>query len=280
MPSSAFAWGFAAHRYIMGRAIALLPAELKPFYDHYKDEIVIRATDPDLWRNVGWDDDANHFINFGVREYGEYPFTVLPREYGAAIEKFGTATIKRNGMVPWRVSEMFGSLRRTFETFKRGSPYGQSDLILFSGVAGHYIQDATQPLHATNNYNGQLTGQDGIHSRFERDLFERFESRLTINPAPPKPNAKPIDLAFDAAISGYTLVDPILKADREAVAGKDTYDDEYFEKFLAAVKPILEQRLAESITGTASIIVGAWEQAGKPTPALQGARTVEKVRKR
>src|SRR5579872_3265545 len=113
LPSPAFAWGFAAHRYIMGRAIALLPAELKPFYDHYKDEIVIRATDPDLWRNVGWDEDANHFINFGVREYGEYPFTVLPRDLGAAIEKFGTATIKRNGMVPWRVSEMFGNLRRT-----------------------------------------------------------------------------------------------------------------------------------------------------------------------
>jgi hypothetical protein len=32
VPAPAFAWGFAAHKYIMRRAIELLPAELKSFY--------------------------------------------------------------------------------------------------------------------------------------------------------------------------------------------------------------------------------------------------------
>src|ERR1700733_9993957 len=91
-PASASAWGFTAHRYIMGRAIDLLPPELKPFFEHYRDEIVIRVVDPDLWRNVGWEDDPNHFVNFGAKELGAYPFNELPREYGAALEKFGAAT--------------------------------------------------------------------------------------------------------------------------------------------------------------------------------------------
>jgi hypothetical protein len=101
-PSSAFAWGFAAHRYIMRRAIDLLPPELKPFFVQYREEVVIRVMDPDLWRNVGWPEEPNHFVDFGVREYGQYPFTALPRDYGAALEKFGRTTLERNGLLPWR----------------------------------------------------------------------------------------------------------------------------------------------------------------------------------
>jgi hypothetical protein len=36
-PASALAWGPAAHRYIMRRAIDLLPPELKPFFVHFRD---------------------------------------------------------------------------------------------------------------------------------------------------------------------------------------------------------------------------------------------------
>src|SRR6267142_1933712 len=90
-PSSAFAWGTAAHRYIMQRAIDLLPPEIKPFFVHFRDELVLRVVDPDVWRNAGWEDDPNHFLDFGVKEFGDYPFKELPREYGAAIEKFGMA---------------------------------------------------------------------------------------------------------------------------------------------------------------------------------------------
>jgi hypothetical protein len=279
VPASASAWGFAAHRYIMSRAIDLLPPDLKPFFEHYRDEIVIRVVDPDLWRNVGWEDDPNHFMNFGAKEFGAFPFKELPWEYGAAIEKFGMATLKRDGLLPWREAEEFGNLRRGFEGFARNAAYGPSDVVLFAAVASHYMQDAHQPLHASNNYDGQLTGNNGIHSRFERDLIERFQSRLTVMPAPPSPIHNVRDAAFDALLASYQLVDPILQADTEAIAGKDAYDDDYFEKFFVKVRPVLEKRLADAITATASLIVGAWEQAGRPMLKLEGARTVERVKK-
>jgi hypothetical protein len=279
VPAPAFAWGFVGHRYIMGRAIDLLPPELKPFFTHYRDEIVARAVDPDLWRNAGWEDDPHHFINFGAREFGEFPFNDLPRDYGAALEKFGRSALNRLGMLPWRLSEEFGNLRRALEGFKRESAYGPGDVVLFAPVASHYIQDAHQPLHASNNYDGQLTGNTGIHARFERDLIERFQARLTVTPAPASGTRNARDAGFAALLSSYQLVDPILKADSDAIAGKDVYDDEYFEKFFTKVRPILEKRLAESITATASVIIGAWEAAGKPALKLQGARPLEKVRK-
>jgi hypothetical protein len=279
VPAPAAAWGFAGHQLIMRRAIELLPPELKPFFERYRDEIVIRVKDPDLWRNAGWDDDPNHFVDFGMKELGEYPFTALPREYGAALEKFGASLLARIGRLPWREAEEFGNLRRAFEAFTHAGQYAPGDVVLFSAVASHYIQDAHQPFHASHNYDGQLTGNAGIHARFERDLIERFESRLTLKPAAPTAITNPRDASFDILLASYQLVDPILRADTAAAAGKDTYDDDYFEKFFAKVRPILEQRLSEAITATAGIIIGAWDRAGRPAVKLEGARPPQKIKK-
>jgi hypothetical protein len=276
-PQPAMAWGTAAHRHIMARAIDLLPVELKPFFHQHQDELVMRVIDPDLFRVLGWEEDPNHFVNFGAKELGEYPFKELPREYGAAIEKFGMATLRRNGLLPWRQQEEFGNLRRAFEGFTRET-YGPGNAVLFAAVMSHYIQDAHQPLHASVNYDGQMTGNTGIHARFETALFERFQSRLTIRPAPPTPILNSRDAAFDALLSSYKLVDPILKADDAARQGKETYDDEYFERLFTTVRPILEQRLGEAITATAGLIMGAWEQAGRPVLKPAGPRPPQKIK--
>ncbi len=276
-PQPAVAWGTAAHRHIMARAIDLLPAELKPFFVQHKDEVVMRVVDPDLFRVLGWEEDPNHFVNFGAKELGEYPFQELPREYGAAIEKFGLATLRRNGLLPWRQQEEFGNLRRAFEGFTRET-YAVGNAVLFAAVMSHYIQDAHQPLHASANYDGQMTGNTGIHARFETALFERFQSRLTIRPAPPAPILNSRDAAFDALLSSYKQVDSILKADDEAKKGKETYDDEYFERLFTTVRPVLEQRLGEAITATAGLIMGAWEQAGRPVLKPAGPRPPQKIK--
>jgi hypothetical protein len=278
-PAPASAWGFEAHKYITARAIELLPPELKMFYERYRDEVVMRSTDPDLWRSAGWEDDPNHFIDFGATEYGEYPFTALPRELGAAIERFGAETVRRNGMLPWRAAEFAGNLRRTFEGFKRGAQYGPSNVVMFTGALAHYVQDAHQPFHASINYDGQLTGNAGIHARFERDLFEKYRSRLQVTPSAPRPITNLRDTLFDALLTSYQLVESLLAADRDAVAGRDLYDDQYFEKFFARVRPILERRLSDAATATAGAIVGAWQLAGRPVPTLAETRPPEKVKK-
>jgi len=264
VPSTAHAWGTNAHRYIMRRAIEMLPPSIRPFFEAHRDELVMRVVDPDLWRTLGWDEDQNHFLDFGVREYGDYPFAALPHDYDSAVTKFGVATLKKNGLLPWRFEEEFGNLRRALAGNGRGAAFAAGNTVLFAAVAAHYIQDGTQPLHAVDNYDGAMTQQTGVHGRFESALFDRFESRLTVTPPPVKPIANPRDAAFEALLSGNRLVPAILAADKAAVAGKEFYDDDYFEKFFAGVKGVLEQRLAESISATASLIVGAWEQAGKP----------------
>ena len=279
VPAHAFAWGAAGHQLLMRRAIELLPPELKPFFENYREELVLRSNDPDLWRNVPWDDDANHFIDIGTPGYGKPPLAELPRERGAALAKYGAANMNRMGMLPWRIEEMSGSLQRGFEGMGKHGAYSISDVVLFSSAMGHYVQDATQPFHATANYDGLQTGNDGIHSRFERDLVEKFSARLHLTPALPKPITNARDAAFDLAITGYGLVDQILAADKAALGTRDTYDTEYFEKFFTAVQPILEQQLSSAISSTAGMIVGAWERAGRPKLYVAQPRAQQPVRR-
>ena len=277
LPAPASAWGFVGHRLIMSRAIDLLPPELKPFFVKHRDEVVVRVVDPDTWRVAGWPENPHHFLDFGVPEYGKFPFDDLPRGYDAALQKFGRATLERNGLLPWRLAEFFGQLQRGFEGFRRHSPFATTDVILFSASMSHYIQDAHQPFHGTDNYDGQLTGQRGIHARFEQNLVERFQPRLTLTPAAPQAITTPRDESFRVLLDSYQLVDTVLQADKQAVAGKDTYDDDYYEKFFAAVKPVLDRRISEAISTTASLIIGAWEAAGRPIVTLEEPRPVEKV---
>jgi hypothetical protein len=268
LPAPASAWSWEAHRFIMRRALEILPAEIKPFFMEHREEVVARSIDPDLWRDAGWEEDQNHFVNFGAPEMGPFPFVAFPRDQTAALEKFGEAGMKRLGTLPWRLQEMVGNLRRAFEGFPKGIGVSPQLTVLYSGAAAHYIQDATQPLHASNNYDGQLTDQRGVHSRFETGLIERFESRITITPGQPKAVASLRDYSFDTLLASYQKVDGILKADKEAIDAKDAYDDQYFEAFFAKVKPTFEGQLSTAVTATASIIMTAWDQAGRPALTL------------
>lgn len=278
-PTSAFAWGAEGHRLIMRRAIELLPPELKPFFEHFKEELVLRSNDPDLWRNIPWDDDGNHFVDFGIPQYGKPPFAELPRDYSAAVAKFGMTDVKKWGTLPWRVEELAGTLRREFEGIGRKAPYAVSNVVLFAAAASHYVQDATQPFHATDNYDGFKTGNPGIHSRFERDLIEKYATRLTLAPQAPRAITKPRDFAFDTLITSYGLVDRVNDADKAAIGAKEVYDDQYFDTFFASMKPLLEQQLSEAISATAGLIIGAWEQAGKPTMYTEQPRLPQRVRR-
>jgi hypothetical protein len=74
-------------------------------------------------------------------------------------------------------------------------------------------------------------------------------------------------------------VQAILDADKAAVAGRELYDDEYFAAFYGKVKPILEERVAQSVTAVASAIAAAWEAAGRPAVPLDPPRVPRKVRR-
>jgi hypothetical protein len=275
VPQPAAAWGFEAHKYILDRAIALLPAEIRPFFEKYRVSIVEHAIDPDLWRTAGWEEESpRHYLDMDA--YGPYPFKDLPRDYEQAVKRYGRDFVTKQGLLPWRTQEIHVKL---VEAFTLKAPYARDNVKFFSSVIGHYLGDAQVPFHAALNHDGQLTGQWGIHSRFETELFERYRDKLQVAPKALVSINDAREATFESLLTSFTHVQTILDADKAAIGSREVYDDQYFAQFFQKVKPILEERLARSITIVASAITSAWEQAGRLPLPLEQARTPRKVRR-
>lgn len=273
------AWGAEGHRLILDRAIDLLPPDMRPAFEQDRAMLVERSVDPDLWRIVGFEEEApRHFLDYDA--YGAYPFAGLPQDYGAALEKYGRETITKNGVLPWHAAEIYGRLVRAFEAHKGGSGYGLSNALYLAAVLSHYVADAHQPFHAVLNYDGQLTDQHGVHGRFESDLVRRFRADLTFTPAPASPLTAPRDVLFDTLRESARLVEGLLAADLAAVGNRAEYDDGYYAEFFAQTKPVVERRLSDAMTVVAGLIAGAWEQAGRPDLNTRAPRPPQKVRGR
>jgi hypothetical protein len=271
-PSPAYAWGFETHKYIVSRAIDVLPDEIRPFFQANRVFVVEHCIDPDLWRTAGFVDEApRHFLNMDA--YGAYPFAGLPRDYDAAVAKFGRDTLSAGGLLPWRAWEMSGNLGRAFQRHQRGIGSAAADVRFFAAIIGHYVADAHVPLHSVLNYDGQLSAQNGVHYRFEEELFVRYGNQLIVRPPPLQSIPIVRDFVFDTLLESQQNVQALLTADREAIGNGGVYDDRYFDAFFAMVRPILEKRLSQAVSGVASVIASEWERAGRPAiPATPPAR--------
>jgi hypothetical protein len=274
-PVPAAAWGTEVHKFITARAIALLPPEIRPFFEKYTITVVEHSIDPDLWRTAGFvDEPPRHFVD--MDSYGPYPFKELPHDYDAAVTRYGLEFVTKNGTLPWRTEEIYKQL---VDAFTQKGPYSRDNLKFFAAVISHYTADAHVPFHAAVNYDGQLTGQWGIHSRFESDLFNRYQSRLQLAPRIPAKVGSVRELIFDSLVASFSYVQTVLDADKAAVEGKDLYDDAYYDAFFGKVKPILEQRLSDSIGDVVGVITAAWIEAGRPAVPVDAPITPKKVRK-
>lgn len=275
LPVSTGAWGMQVHRLITGLAIDGLPLPLRTLYASQRAFVVEHAVDPDLWRVVGLrgdlgPEDPNHFLD--IDALGEPPpFTGVPRDWDAYVARYGAANAEKFGRLPWRATEVYGRLVEAFRNMGRGTSYGADNVRYLSAVMAHYVEDAHQPLHAAENYDGQLSDQRGLHSRFETELPLRNWSRIPHPPVRTQPIGDIKTFIFSAVAESNALVAPILAADKSAAAHlkKDAnnrliYDDGYFAAMYRDLKTILDKRIADSANGVASVLVAAWSEAGKP----------------
>jgi hypothetical protein len=274
-PHPLHAWSFEVHKYIMARAIPLLPAAIRPFFAANRTSIVEHAIDPDLWRTAGWEEEPpRHFLDMDA--YGSHPFPDLPHVESEAVARYGREFVTKNGLLPWRTEEIYTKL---VEAFRQKAPYSRENIKFFSSVVAHYVSDAYVPFHAALNYDGQLSGQWGIHSRFESELFARYRARLRVRPAPEIVVTSAREHIFSTLTDSFTFVQPVLDADRVAAAGKKVYDDQYFTLFFASTRPILEAQLGAAVRGVATMISAAWIEAGRPAVPVQVKRVPRPVRR-
>lgn len=276
--ASPAAWGFDIHRYITNAAMDQVPEAIRPYFQKHRAFITEHSIDPDLMRTYGVEtEDPNHFLDMDA--IAPDPFTGIPRDEAEYIRKVGPEKAKEWGRIPWRVEEVYNRLVAEFNRPDNGQRISSGTVNALTAILAHYVEDAHVPFHAALNYDGQATNQRGIHGRFESELFLRFRDRMTLTPVVPAPVMHPKDFIFDKLIEGNRMVDAVLAADKAAIAGRELYDDAYFDAFFGKAKPIVERRISEAVGGVAAIIAGAWQTAGKPVLPIDETRTPARIRR-
>ncbi|MBI3006033.1 MAG: S1/P1 Nuclease [Ignavibacteriales bacterium] len=270
--SVTLSWGFWAHKEIHRYAIQSLPSEMRPFFEDYGDSIIARSVDADRRRNVDKNEGPYHYID--IDRYGKYPFEELPRNYDDAVKKFGKEMVDTNGTVPWRIASF---TERLTDAMKRKD---RRSMLFHVANLGHYIADAHVPLHSTENYDGKMTNQAGLHSRWESQLPERFGGDYKLAPATAEHIEDPLATAFDVVLESFERVDSVLRLDLKAKEGIPEselvttkrergrtvylYSDKYYERYHALLNGMVERRLNDAVRRVASYWYTAWVNAGKP----------------
>ena len=144
---------------------------------------------------------------------------------------------------------------------------------LDAAVLGHYVADAHDPLHTTQNFNGQLTGETGLEQRFADRLVEHYTNFLIFHASETTKINDPTEHGFEMALEANTWVDRIILADRQCRDDLPDYNDDYLDRFYARWVP------SPSRSSTAPPMIPA--RTGTPpgsTPGVRSCPATERVR--
>ena len=267
-----YGWGFRSHRNIHAVSIAGMPDEIRSFFEKHSEFLIEESVRPDTRRRDDPTEGPNHYIN--LDRFGEYPFADFPLRYNEAIEKFGRDTLVAYGLAIWRVDHWFDSLTVAM------SEKDLDRILRFAADIGHYVADLHMPLHTTSNYDGQLTGQRGVHRRFETDLPERFDTLYSWDIPEARVIEDPLRWIFEITLESYRLIDDLYAADMKAqrafpegelytIERRNNrniyiYNDRYYELFHEELDGMVEERLQSAAKRIRDIWYTAWIKAGKP----------------
>ena len=256
LPQALRAWGRNAERLILNKAVDTLPADVRGFFEANRGSLMQHVTDPldALAKNPS--ERRSSFI--ALDKYGRFPFEALPRNYKAAVTKFGKLKLDANGLLPWQIGVYSEKLT---EAFKAGK---WEEARLDAAILAYYVAQAHDPFSTTDNFDGHLSGQIGINERFGSTLTERYSSFFPMRPNDASFISDPTDHAFDASLRAHRWLESLLLADRDAHRGQNSYTDDYYDRFYNEAGAILIRQLSDAATDVGSFWLTAWNNAGRP----------------
>jgi hypothetical protein len=267
------AWGFWAHQRINRVSVFLLPPEMLVFYKQNIDYITEHSVDPDKRRYATPDEAPRHYID--LDHYCTLPCIEMPHRWEDAVAKYSEDTLKAYGIVPWRINSMMYWLTDAFKQ----KDYNK--ILRLSAEIGHYVGDAHVPLHTTENYNGQLTGQNGIHGFWESRIPELFGDSYDYFVGKADFIPKPLDRIWSVVMESHTALDSVLSFEKKlsmtfpsdrkyAFSAKGNvntklYSEEYTAAYSKMMDGMVERRMRQAIKTVADIWYTCWVNAGSPS---------------
>jgi hypothetical protein len=251
-------WGSKGHRKVSQNFAACLPAEMSFLQPVWTTFVGNHASDADYRKSQDPNESPRHYIDID-----NYPVFIqtgrIPHAYDSLAALYDSAYVLEQGILPWATLAAFDSLKSCFQ---RGD-WNKS--AIFAADLGHYIADGHMPLHITVNYDGKLTGQSGIHSRYETSMVSRYETQIVYPAVPAEYVSNVSQYVFNYLYYDYQYVDSLLLADTYAknLAGNTT-SDAYYQALWAKTGSFTILLMSNASKALADLIYTAWMQAGSP----------------
>lgn len=265
-------WGFYAHYRVNRLAVFTLPKGMSTFYQANIEYITEHAISPDRRRYVDSTEIPRHF--FDADHYGKDPFHTVPQKWDEAMRKYSADTLYKYGTLPWTIQYNY---YRLVDAFKA---HDTTAILHYSAYLGHYVADACVPLHTTQNHNGQLTEQLGVHALWESRLPEQFGSSYNYFVGNARYIENPLWQAFILCRSSFKCADSVLRVQRQIDAtfpadkkyevfmrGKRKVKDlsvAYCQAYHSALKGMVKRRMRTAIANVGNYWYSAWVDAGQP----------------
>ena len=253
-----------------------VPGSLGEFLRAHRDGIVELSLEPDtIKKEQDPEERPRHFID--LDKYVRHPSRPegMPGDLAGARGRYGAEALAVQGDLPWWIGECSVRLRAAMSS-RDGAAVERE-----AGYLSHYVADLHQPLHLTSNYDGQETGNDGIHFAYERFMIERSPGayrklRASLEPCP-APD-KVARWAIERAAESWSWIEGILAADRDATRAMRREGAEYYVELEARLGGQARRQMTRAAGAVAGLWVSAWEAAGRPDPARwEGGRSAAHV---
>jgi S1/P1 Nuclease len=275
---AAHAWGNEGHRLINRLAVKALPPDTPAFLrsEAAMNEIEYLGPEPDRWRShaepeLNAAQAPEHFIDLELADaLGPLPPNRL--DFEAKVFAAGQRPDKI-GLQPWAATEVWERLKAALREYRNLSAAGQNTApveqaaIFYAGWLGHYVGDASQPLHTTVQYNGWVgpnpngyTTAHTIHWQFEGPF-------VAANLHAPEVEAKMTPVH---AIDGDLFPAYMFYLRHTATFVERVYQLEKAGGFVGGGSPESREFTAERLAAGASMlrdmIYSAWLESAKPVP--------------
>lgn len=192
-----------------------------------------------------------------------------------AKRKYSEKKLNEYGTLPWEIQHTYKQLVTAFKTKNK------AEIIQKSADLGHYISDAHVPLHTTENYDGQLTNQLGLHSLWETEAIAIGFENLDLSSIKSCNKIKNIEKqTWEIIKATAKLVPSVIETEKQLSAdfspdqkykyqernGKQErkYSGAFIKAYWQKLNSQINTQLLKSAEMTSRYWFTAYEEAGKP----------------
>jgi len=252
-------WGGTGHYKINSQASLSFNTQMSQFQS-WSNLLADHASDADDRKDTDPTEAPKHYIDIDI--YSEFLNNLpMPVTLEQAISDHGSTFVYDNGILPWATKATYESLKQSFIN----QDWNQA--MLYASDLGHYVADGHMPLHITANYNGQLTGNTGIHSRYESTMINAFISQINYTGDNIQFIQNVDQYIFDYLYASFQYKDLVIEADNYAksVSGGNTSSQAYKNELWAQTGTFTTTLFKNGSRALAELIYSAWVEAGSPS---------------